>query len=113
MNKKVIPFLVFLCFAQIIIGAIWWWKWDTMTTTLCWTLYGSIGFLVATASLCFLYSPTDSKDDQDGLWCNYFLALFVWPIYFAVIDITLVILIIVNISKSIAYGVRIMFGCDD
>lgn len=112
MNKRAFPFLAFICFAQIIIGLIWLWKWDTMTTTLCWTLYGSIGFVVATASLCFLYSPTDSKDDRDGLWCNYFLALFVWPIYFAVIDITLIGLIIVNISKFIAFGIINVFGWD-
>ena len=133
MNKSKILYLIFLVFAQIIIGLIWWWKWDTMTTALCWTLYGSIGFVLATASWCFLSVPWETKysnsmafivsmtleeaeekeDDVTGLWCNYLLALFVWPLYFVMIDIGALFLIITNISKVIALGIRKVFGCED
>ena len=132
MRKSAILWVIFMMLAQVVTGLLWWWKWDTMTTALCWTLYGSIGFVLATATWCFFSPPwrtkfsdstelfarmtaaeAEEEDEVELRWVLYFLCLLIWPCVFAVLDAVLVFAGVVFASKTIASIVRKAAGVEE
>lgn len=120
--KSALLYLPFMLLVQIPIGLWWWWKWNTMTTAWCWTMYCTIGFILATAQWCFFSPPWRTKfsgsmalfasmtpeeaaeeDEVFALWLMYFCFLLVWPIMLVVVDVYVFFATVVFASKSIAF----------